>query len=203
LTFETLEAVRSGQAVALPEILTCELPSQRKCELEVRNTWLVGKKAKHELSREGLRFHWLLNQLYQSGKGMPQEEMCRRTGLSKSYLSTWINITKDANAGRTGFGAEIVRRVKDGFQTSPDYFFDEYDGEVDHRLYSLEERRTENRMARVEKQQAETASQLERILAMLAQKDVLIHEQESELKLLRHKLEVAERRTVGRRRTSA
>lgn len=203
MTFDSLEAVHSGAAVACPEVLTCELQSQPICELTVRNTWLVGKKAKHELSREGRRFSWLLNQLYQSGKGIPQEELCRLTGLSKSYLSTWINILKDSNAGRTGFGAEIVRRVKDGLRISPDYFFDEYEGEADHRLYSLEERRTENRVARVEKAQAETSAQLENILAMLAKKDVKIHEQESELKLLRHKLEVAERRTAGRRRTNA
>jgi hypothetical protein len=114
-----------------------------------------------------------------------------------------MNIQKDSNAGRTGFGAEIVRRVKDGLGISPDYFYDDYEGLADPKVYSLDERRTENRMARVEKAQAETAAQLENILAMLAKKDVLIHEQEAELKLLRHKLEVAERRVTTRRRTSA
>lgn len=153
----------------------------------------MGKKTRYELSREGERFHWLLNQLWNGGRGLEQKQISKATGLSRSYLNTWIHIKDDSNAGRTGFGTEIIRRVKDGLKISPDYFFDDYEGQADHRLYLLSAKRDEVRMAAVETKQAQFASELAQIRAALAEKDAIIHTQASELALLRNKVLQSER----------
>lgn len=163
---------------------------------------VMAKKTRYELSREGERFHWLLNQLWNGGRGVEQKQISKATGLSRSYINTWIRIKEDGNAGRTGFGTEIIRRVRDGLKISPDYFFDDYEGQADHRLYLLSAKRDEVRMAAVETKQAQFASELASIRAALAEKDGIIYRQAAELELLRNKVlqsdRATERRTQGR-----
>lgn len=190
--------------VACPEVLSCEHGCQRKCELKASDTRHVVKSAKHEISREGMRLHYLLNQLWQGDRGIwpygplegqpvTQKELCRITGMAKSHLSTWMNILREGNAGRTGFSAEIVRRVKDGLGIDPDYFYDDYEGEADHKLYRLDRRRAEGRMRVVEDAVVKNSAAIEQILAILAEKDAAIHRLNSENKLLRRRVEVAEK----------
>jgi transcriptional regulator with XRE-family HTH domain len=109
---------------------------------------MSGKPTRHTPTREGLRFSWLLKQLY--AKGYKQAQLVRITGLSQSHISQLQRLGDGESAGRTGIGAEIVRKVKDSLQIDPAYFFDDYEGEKPHELFLLSAKRDEKRVSAIE-----------------------------------------------------
>lgn len=96
---------------------------------------------------------------------MSQAEIARRTGVGRSYLSEIRNVESKSNRG---MGAHIVRLVSKGLHISPDYFFDEYEGERDHRQYNLDEYRGERRFRAIEAAQLEQSRQLAELTKQLA-----------------------------------
>lgn len=95
-----------------------------------------------EITREAMRFHYLITQLENRGvehagterRGMSQREMAEAIGCHQSLISKWRN---PEGSGRSGIGAEIIRGCKDGLQISPDYFYEDYEGERDFEEYRL------------------------------------------------------------------
>lgn len=132
--------------LALPNLLICEDDSQRKCEPQMRdNARMAGKPRRDTPTREGQRFSWLILQLER--KGLSQAEIGRRTGISPTHLNQLRNIER---GGRSGIGAEIVRKVKDGLHIDPAYFFEDYEGEKPYELFLLSAKRDEKRVAALE-----------------------------------------------------
>lgn len=106
---------------------------------------MAGKPRRDTPTREGQRFSWLVLQLER--EGLSQAEICRRTGISTTHLNQLRNIER---GGRSGIGAEIVRKVKDGLQIDPAYFFDDYEGEKPFQLFLLSAKRDEKRVSALE-----------------------------------------------------
>lgn len=132
--------------LACPKIPICEDSSQRKCESKTReNARMAGKPRRDTPTREGQRFSWLVLQLER--EGLSQAEICRRTGISTTHLNQLRNIER---GGRSGIGAEIVRKVKDGLHIDPAYFFDDYEGEKPFQLFLLSAKRDEKRVSALE-----------------------------------------------------
>lgn len=147
----------------------CEDKSQRKSEAPKRDNPRMGKQRRDTPTREGLRFHWLIHQLER--KGVNGAELARRTGVRESHINGFKNIE---TSRRTGIGAEMIRRMKDGVGLDPRYFFDDYEGERPHELYLLdakrEERRHEELMAKLS-QISQRQLDIEVKLAQLAAQD--------------------------------
>lgn len=78
---------------------------------------------------------------------MNQSELSRRTGIETSYINKLRNLE---STGKTAIGADIVRKVRDGLKVSESYFFDDYEGPKDHRLYLLTAKRDEKRVSAIE-----------------------------------------------------
>jgi transcriptional regulator with XRE-family HTH domain len=154
---------------------------------------MSGKPRRHVPTREGQRFSWLILQLEQ--KGLSQAEICRRTGIAPSHLNQLRNIERGS---RSGIGAEIVRKVKDGLGIDPAYFFDDYEGQKPFELYSLSAKRDENRVAAIEKGLAEDQRQVATLQTELAKLRELVVAQGAELATTR-----AERREATRARANA
>lgn len=95
-------------------------------------------------------------------EGMSQVEFARRTGIGYSHLNAIRNME---TASSRGIGAHIVRLVRNGLGIHPDYFYDDYEGEKDHKVYQLSAKREERRFAAIE----ETLAQQQRELAKLAE----------------------------------
>lgn len=110
----------------------------------------MGKQRVDTDSREAERFRWLIGQLTRDG--MSQSEIARRMAAAAppgaSIHQSYVN--KLFSGQRKGIGAGIVRMVKDGLGIHPDYFYDDYDKERDHKLYKLEEKRIEKKVQRLE-----------------------------------------------------
>lgn len=83
---------------------------------------------------------------------MSQIEFSRQTGIGYSYLNALRNVK---SASPRGMGAHIVALVRNGVGVHPDYFYDDYEGEADHKVYLLANRREEVRLAAIEKEQAQ------------------------------------------------
>jgi transcriptional regulator with XRE-family HTH domain len=192
-----------SEASACPNIPNCEGESQPKCERKIRDTVrMAGKPRRDTPTREGQRFSWLLLQLER--KGMTQVEICRRTGIAPSHLNQLRHIERGS---RSGIGAEIVRKVKDGLQIDPGYFFDDYEGEKQHELFLLSAKRDEKRVAAIEDTVAKDQRQLSKHnmeLAELRAQLVQIGQEQSatraELRELIRTLQGATARPAGRRR---
>ena len=103
-----------------------------------------------ELKRELLRMSWLIRQLQRDGIG--QAEMERRTGIESSHLNKLLNYE---GARRKGLGADIIRQVRDGLKIDLGYFFDDYDGERNYKVYPLSAKRDEKRVSDIESDVAE------------------------------------------------
>ena len=104
--------------------------------------------------------------------------MCRRTGISATHLNQLRNIERGS---RSGIGAEIVRKVKDGLQIDPAYFFDDYEGEKPFQLFLLSAKRDEKRVSAIEEGLA-TAQRVAADQAVkLAQLEALVLRQAQEL----------------------
>lgn len=133
------------------------------------NSRAMAKETQVERTREAVRFTELIRQL--EVDGISQSEMARRmeevappglTGIDKSYINHHKNET------RKGIGTAIIRLVKDAFGIDPDYFFDDYEGVKDYKLYRLDERRVEKQL-RDEKDARETENrELRELIATLA-----------------------------------
>lgn len=105
----------------------------------------VPRNAKGEpVTRELIRFSWLVLQLTRD-TSLSQAEIGRLLGMDKGHLSRLVNYE---NANYTGLSADIVRNVRDQLKISPEYFFDDYEGEADAlKVYSLDEARKKRREA--------------------------------------------------------
>lgn len=96
-------------------------------------------------TREALRFKWLIEQC--EANGINQSEFARLTGIEASSVNKLRNLE---SSGRSEIGASIIRRVMNGLKVDPAYFFSEYDGPKDHRLFLLSAKRDENRVSALE-----------------------------------------------------
>jgi hypothetical protein len=125
-----------------------------------RDTFRVaGKPTKNEVSREGERLGYLIRQLEDcechagpkakaaNSHGMQAVEVAELLGKSEGYIS---NIKGFGTNGRSGFGADIVRLVKDRLGIDPHFFYDDYDGPKHHKLYLLSAKRDEKRIVAIE-----------------------------------------------------
>lgn len=119
-------------------------------------------------TREALRFKWLIEQCEQIG--INQSEFARLTGIETSSINKLRNLE---SSGRSEIGASIIRRVMDGLKVDPSYFFADYDGVKDHRLFLLSAKRDENRVAtledKVRKQELESAQHIAQMAKMQAE----------------------------------
>jgi hypothetical protein len=88
------------------------------------------------VTREALRFHYLIVQLEREGNS--QRTIAAQIGCHQSLISKWRR--PEANGRRTGIGAEIVRGCKEGLGLDPGFFFEDYDGERDYHQYVRAER---------------------------------------------------------------
>lgn len=128
------------------------------------NSHVGGKPRKDQLSREAMRFGWLVSQLERDG--ISQSEMARRmTDAGRHYGTidaTYINKIKNAGVKGIGkgIGADIIRMVKDGLKVDPAYFYDDYDGQKPYQLYSISAKRDEKRVTAIESELAELKKQL-------------------------------------------
>jgi transcriptional regulator with XRE-family HTH domain len=109
------------------------------------NARTMGKSARYTPTRELLRFEWLLQQL--EDKGIGQKEVVELTGIKKSHLN---QIKHHERYRKSGVGAEWIGLMSKGLRLDPAYFFDEYEGPADHRLYLLSAKRDEKRVASIE-----------------------------------------------------
>lgn len=105
----------------------------------------MGKSARYTPTRELLRFHWLLRQLEDSG--VTQKQVIELTGIKKSHLTQIVHYERYR---KTGVGAEWIGLMTKGLHLDPAYFFDEYDGQKDFRLYLLSAKRDEKRVQSIE-----------------------------------------------------
>lgn len=117
----------------------------------------MGKTRKDTPSRELVRLSWLIQQL--DNLGMSQAQIAEMTGVKSSYLNQLRHYDR---YNKTGFGTDTLRQVMSGLRLSPSYFFDDYEGQQDHRLHLLSAKRDEKRVASIEQQLA--ASERERSL---------------------------------------
>lgn len=155
-----------------------------------------GAKSSREITVELRRFIWLVSQLKAAGIG--QAEMARRTGIESSHINRLANAETH---GYTGLSADIVRKVRDGLSISTDYFFDMYEGERPALpLYSLDQKRRENwnntvedRLAKLERSQAQEK-------AHMAELEAALHRKDAEIERLKHELELAARPSLRRQR---
>lgn len=145
MTLENGEAARQ----AIPScLLVYKTKPEGQHETKQRNSETsrgMGKSARYSPTRELLRFDWLLQQLEDSGIG--QKQVSELTGIKKSHLN---QIRHHERYRKTGVGAEWIGLMTKGLRLDPAYFFDEYEGPADHRLYLLSAMRDERRVSSIE-----------------------------------------------------
>jgi len=103
-----------------------------------------------ESTREAQRLAWLVAQ--KRSEGMSQREFSKLTGIGYTYINALANLE---TGSPRGMGAHIVALVRNGVGVHPDYFYDDYEGEADHKVYLLANRREEARLAAIETEQAQ------------------------------------------------
>lgn len=138
---------------------------QGKCESQKCNAPRMGGKPRRDTpTREAVRFHWAI--LYFEQKlGVSGSELARRTGIHQTHINAFRNIQ---SSGRTGIGAEIVRKMKDGVGLDPAYFYDDYTDRRPVELYLLDHKREEARATALSKQLSEMSSEMADIRSELA-----------------------------------
>ena len=109
------------------------------------NARKMGRTRKDSPSRELVRFSWLIQQLEDTGFG--QKKIADLTGVKISYLNQLKNFEK---YGKTGLGTDTLRQIMKGLNLSPSYFFDDYEGQQDHKLHLLSAKRDEKRVSAIE-----------------------------------------------------
>lgn len=169
MTFDIPQDVHSG-AVGVPSanIYICKSLGQPKCESGTRdNARVAGKSSKHEVTREGLRFQKFV--LDRIAEGDTQDTIAERLGVSPAYIT---NAKGFGTNGRTGIGAEIVRRVKERYGVHQDYFFEDYEGLKSYKLYPISAMRDEKRVRSVEQRLEAREEGEKRIELKLAQLDL-------------------------------
>lgn len=144
------------------------------------------------VSRELRRFQ-LLIQLFDRHRDLNMAEIARRTGINYSHLT---KLMKPQGGSYTGLSADIVRKMRDGLQISPDFIFDDTLAPVRDEadllnVYSLEEtrkkqwmQRMEGRMLEVEQFKIESTARMLELQAQLERK-------ETEILRLKHELATA------------
>lgn len=137
------------------------------------NGCMPGKKSGEPPTIEIRRFSWLVAQLEKEGIG--QAEMARRTGIESSHINKLKNFE---TSGRKALSADIIRRVKDGLKLDPEYFFDEYDGPCDYKVYDLTKAREKKRVGNIE-------STVEKLAAMVTLLNERLSQTEAELSMLK------------------
>lgn len=166
MTFDIPQDVHSVPSVApCPKIYFCKSEGQHKSESEVRNDGRMGKPTKNEVTREGQRLQWFfLDRLAEGDEG---KDIAERLSVSPAYIT---NVKGMGSNGRTGIGAEIVRRVKEQYGVHPDYFYEEYEGRKSYKLFPISAMRDEKRVRAVEQRldaREEGEKQIELKLAKL------------------------------------
>jgi transcriptional regulator with XRE-family HTH domain len=141
------------------------------------------------LSRELRRFQLLIRLMTQyAGVNMP--ELAKRTGIEYTHLT---KLVKPNGRSYTGLSADIVRKVKDGLNISPDIFFDDEliavrsEAELLN-VYSMDEARKkqwmrtmEERMNSFDQFRIESRAELLEMRATLERKDLEINRLKHEL----------------------
>ena len=92
--------------------------------------------------------------------------MARRTGVESSHINKLRSYEK---YGRKGLGADIIRLVRDGLKVDVAYFYDDYEGERDYRLYPLSAKRDEKRVSALEEADGRHDLAIAQLNARLAQ----------------------------------
>ena len=150
-----------------------------------------------EVTRELRRFAWLVTQLTRD-YGLSQAEISRRTGIDQSYLNKLANYEK---YGYVRLSADIVRSVRDGIKVSPDYFYDDYDGEVAALpVYSLDAARKKAREREVDDRLGALEQQLREMHSLMLDTQKALIAKDSEIASL--KRELANRPPIRTRRTT-
>jgi transcriptional regulator with XRE-family HTH domain len=191
------------QVPPCPSTDACHDSCQDANRQEISATWKssfvdngdMGKESRgvrpgKPITTELQRFIWLVAQLKAAGIG--QAEMARRTGIESSHINRLANAER---YGYTGLSADIVRKVRDGLNISPDYFLDNYETERPAlQLYSLDAQRREKWNHTVEDRLAALEAQLHNLLIRITESDIALRRKDAEIDRLKHELEKAGRR---------
>lgn len=127
----------------------------------------MGKKKQLERTREAIRFQALITQLEMDGVSQSEiaRKMCTAAHDPEAVDTSYISLHRRGE--RQGIGSAIIRMVKDAFRVDPDYFFDDYEGVKDHKLYYLDDRRVEKQLRDLRAEHAMQMSALQDELASL------------------------------------
>ena len=131
------------------------------------NSRIMGKQKQGHRTREAVRFTELILQLERAG--ISQSEMARlMSAHAHGAISVDVSyINHHRNGRRDGIGSSIIRMVRDAFNIDPDYFFDDYEGVKDHKLYYLDERRVEKQLREMRAEHDRKLAELQAEIAAL------------------------------------
>jgi len=140
-----------------------------------------------EITRELRRFSWLVTQLVRD-TDLSQAQIGRLLGMDKGHLSRLVNYE---NASYTGLSADIVRKVRDQLKISPDYFFDDYEGEAKNavKIYSLDAARKKARDAELDDWRHTVDQEMREMRSLMLDMQKALISKDSEIAHLRRELE--------------
>jgi len=102
---------------------------------------MAGRKHKPSPTIHGWRLHWLIWQLKR--EGLSEAEIGRRAGLGQTYINAYARIE---DTGVSGVSLDVAQKLCDTLGMDGGYWLDRYKGERPYRLYlfDAEKRRIEN-----------------------------------------------------------
>lgn len=144
------------------------------------------------VSRELRRFQ-LLVRLFERHRGLKMPEVAKRTGIDYSHLT---KLMKPQAGSYTGLSADIVRKMRDGLQISPDFVFDDQLAPVRDEadllnVYSLEETRKKQWMQRMEGRMLDLEQFKIESTARSLELQAQLERKETEILRLKHELATA------------
>jgi transcriptional regulator with XRE-family HTH domain len=145
------------------------------------------------VSRELRRFQ-LLVRLFERHRGYKMPEVAKRTGIDYSHLT---KLMKPQGGSYTGLSADIVRKMRDGLQISPDFIFDDQLAPVRDEadllnVYSLDETRKKQWMQRMERRMLDVEQFKVEAVARMLELQAQLERKENEILRLKHELEKAQ-----------
>lgn len=144
------------------------------------------------VSRELRRFQ-LLVKLFDRHRSLNMAEIARRTGIDYSHLT---KLMKPLSGRYTGLSADIIRKMRDGLQISPDFIFDDQLSPVHTEddllnVYSLEETRKKQWMQRMEARMLDLEQFKIESTARSLELQAQLERKETEILRLKHELATA------------
>jgi transcriptional regulator with XRE-family HTH domain len=179
--------------VVICQVADCQLLSVTRHPKDVDNDGMaIGRGAARfnvkgeEVTRELIRFSLLVTQLVRD-TDLSQAQIGRLLGMDKGHLSKLVNYE---TAGYTGLSADIVRKVRDQLKISPEYFFDDYEGEAEAlKVYSLDAARKKARDAVVDDRLHTIEQEMREMRTVMLDMQKALISKDSEIARLRHELE--------------